>query len=219
MSQKRKGSELKGNKPKLRRQNASGSLVKRRKRGVSIGPELKFNDVNFNTDASTTETVVALTTFAAGDTALLRDGNKIICKSLELRILLANEATTQSNTVRFAVVKSLQANSAAPTWFNGGALTDVFDEATVTARRATITASRFKVIAEEVVTINQTNDTSLNQAYIHKFMKLDEDITQYFDGTSAIPVTNAYFLLYLGSSAAGVVDVDVVGRARLRFLG
>jgi len=206
-------------KPRLARQNASGNLGAKKSRRVTIGEELKYNDVNFNTDATTTETVVALTTFAAGDTALTRDGNKIIPKSLELRILCTNEASTQSNTIRFVVVKSMQANGAAPTWFAGAAGQDVFDELSVTARRAVETASRYKIIMDHIEVVNQTNSTSSNQAYIHKYMKLTEEIITYASSASSVPITNAYYLMYLGTTAAGIVDEDVVGRARLRFVG
>lgn len=186
-----------------------------------LTPELKYNDVSFNTDATTTETVVALTTVAAGDTALLRDGNKVICKSLELRIHLTNEALTQSNVVRFVVVKSIQANAAAPTWSSGNATTDVFDASTITARRATTTATKYKIIMDQTLVVNQFGSTggALNMEYFHKYMKLPDEVTQYGDGTASVPMTNAYYLLYLGSTAAGATDCDVVGTARLRFVG
>lgn len=45
-----------------------------KKPSVSLAPELKYNDTAFNTDATTSGAVIALSTFAAGDTALLRDG-------------------------------------------------------------------------------------------------------------------------------------------------
>lgn len=218
---KRKGSLLE--KPKLKRTKTLVTTAPTRKTTTlkDLKPELKYNDVSFNTDATTTETVVALTTIAAGDTALLRDGNKIICKSLELRIHLTNESLTQANVVRFVVVKSMQANSAAPTWFTGGGLTDVFDASTITARRATLTASRFKIIMDQTIVVNQFGSTggALSMEYFHKYMKLPDEVTTYFDGTSAVPVTNAYYLMYVGSTASGTTDCDVVGTARLRFVG
>lgn len=188
---------------------------------VTLAPEKKFQDTSFSTDATTTETVVSLTTFAAGDTALLRDGNKIICNSCELRIRLTNEALTQNNIVRFALVQAKQANAAAPTWFAANPLTDVFDAATVTARRNTASSTKFKIILDEVIVVNQTSGTggALQEAYWHKWVKLPEEVTQFADGTSAIPVTNAYFLMYIGTVAAGATDLDVNGTARIRFMG
>jgi len=191
----------------------------KKKAAVALTDELKYNDVAITTDASTTETVVALTTFAAGDTALTRDGNKIICKSLDFKIAMANEATTQCNTVRFVLVQSMQANNTAPTWFVGVAGTDVFDASTVTARRSVNTASIYKILMDKVIVINQGNSTSLQQAYLKKFIKLPDVVTTFISSSSGIPMTNAYYLMYVGSSAAGVVDVDVAGTARLRFIG
>lgn len=49
-------------------------VYKRQSAGLSLAPELKYNDTAFNTDATTGGAVIALSTFAAGDTALLRDG-------------------------------------------------------------------------------------------------------------------------------------------------
>lgn len=215
---KRKASDIskKGSAKKAR------PSFKRQGARLSLQQELKYNDVAIATDASTTETVVALTTFAAGDTALLRDGNKIIVKSIELRIALANEALTQANTVRFVVVKSMQANAAAPTWFVGTLTTDVFDASTVTARRAVATASRFKIIMDKTIVVNQEGGTgaALSQEYLHKYIPIvREEITQFGSEASGIPITNAYYLMYVGSTASGATDLDVVGTARLRFVG
>lgn len=218
---KRKASE--GVKPALKRQKTTLLVVptKTTKKTLkSIPDELKYNDVAITGDATTTETVVALTTFAAGDTALLRDGNKIICKSLELRIHLTNEALTQSNVVRFVVVQSLQANAAAPTWFTTAA-TDVFDASTITARRAVATASTYRIIMDKTIVVNQTGSTggAFNMEYFHKYIKLPDEITTFSSSNAVIPMTNAYFLMYVGSTAAGATDLDVSGTARLRFVG
>lgn len=218
---KRKASSLgKGSKPKLARQNASGNLKTRRK-SISLRDELKYNDVALATDASTTETVVALTTFAAGDTALLRDGNKIVCKSIEIRMILGNESLAQGNTVRVVVVKSTQANGAAPSWYLAQVGADVYDASNVVARRAVETASRYKIMMDETIVLNQIGSTggSVSQAYFHKYIKLPDEITQFPSGASGIPITNAYYLMYMGSTASGATDCDVLGTVRLRFVG
>lgn len=200
-------------KPSYKRQNASSMLK----------PELKFNDVAVTGDASTTETVVALTSFAAGDTALLRDGNKIIAKSLDVRLLIGNEALTQNNTVRFVIVCAYQANAAASTWFTGVAGLDAYDASTVTARRAVETVTRYKVLMDETVVLNQTSGTggALQQAYLHRYVKIPKDcqLAQYASSASSIPITNSLSLMYVGSTASGATDVDVVGTVRLRFQG
>jgi hypothetical protein len=215
---KRKATDQKG--PALKKR-ATKTTSRRKSASVKIGEELKFNDVAIATDASTTETVIALTTFAAGDTVLLRDGNKVICKSLELRINVSNESLTQNNTVRFAVIQAKQANAAAPTWFVGNPLTDVFDQSTTVARRNTASASKFKVILDHTMCVNQGSGTggALQQDYWHKWVRLPDEVTQFADNTSAIPTTNAYFLMYVGSTASGATDLDVQGTARIRFVG
>lgn len=223
INMKRKATTTK--RPVLKRQKTTMLIVptrRRQQKSMIIPDELKYNDVSISTDASTTETVVALTTFAAGDTALLRDGNKIVCKSIELRINMANEAVTQSNTVRFVLVKCMQCNATAPTWYQGGVLTDVFDASTVTARRAIISASRYRILMDETIVVNQMTGVAASaptQAYFHKYLKLSQDVTQFFDGTAAVPMTNAYYLMYVGSTASGVTDLDIAGTARLRFVG
>jgi hypothetical protein len=216
---KRKSPPTKTYKTSAKRFKPSPALAVRTK-SVSIGEELKYADTAIAGDATTTETVISLSSIAAGDTALTRDGNRAIYKSVELRINVANEAATQNNTVRFVVVKSMQANQAAPTWNTGaGALTDVFDASTVTARRNVATASRFQIMMDKTIVLNQSTTGALQQAYIHKYFKLPQVLTTYADNQNLIPMTNAYFLMYVGSTAAGVVDTDVVGTARLRFVG
>ena len=78
--------------------------------GAGIAPELKFNDVSFTTDATTTGAIIALNQMAAGDTALLRDGNKISMKSIQLRFWLQNEASTVNAIVRMFIVYDKQPN-------------------------------------------------------------------------------------------------------------
>lgn len=199
-------------KPSLKRQSAS----------IDLAPELKYNDAAISADASTTEQVVALSSFAAGDTALTRDGNKIMAKSLALRVNLANEALTQNNTVRFVVVCDHTANTVAPTWFTGAA-TDVMDQLSVNARRSVASASKYTVLMDKVVVLNQGSGTggALQQAYFKKYIKIPKNcqLITYQNNTSAIPMTNALSLLYIGTTASGATDADVVGTTRLRFVG
>lgn len=191
-------------------------VYKSKKRAVSIGEELKYNDVTVTGDVSTTPIVIALTTFASGDTALLRDGNKIICKSLEFKCLLVNE-TVASQYGRFVLVQCKQPNNAAPTWA-GTPATSVFDADTVTARRNVSTASLYTILMDTMVDMNQTSAV-VQQGYWKKYVKLPDVITLFVDGTSGIPQTNAYYLMYCGSIASGAGDMDCNGTARLRFVG
>lgn len=217
---KRKASTQTGaakKKPALERQGAvyGYAALTRKKSSLTLTPELKYNDVTFSTDATTTETVVSLTNFAAGDTALLRDGNKIQPKSLNLRVSFANEALTQSNLIRCVVVLDKQPNAVAPTYAT------VFDAATVVAQRQVATASRFTILCDDVVTLNALSGTggAVSKAFWQRYISLPSMITTYSGSAAAEPYTNGLYFMYLGDTAAGATDVDVVGSARLRFLG
>lgn len=189
---------------------------------IALAPELKYNDVTFNTDATTTPTVVSLTNFAAGDTALLRDGNKILTKSLNFRMQVANEALTQSNTIRCVVVVDKQPNGTAPT-YSGNVVTSVFDAQTITAQRQVSTQSRFHILKDEVFVLNQIGSTggALSQAFWQAFVPIPAkyELAIFGDQNAGEPITNGLYFMYIGSTAAGVVDTDVVGTARLRFIG
>uniref|UniRef100_UPI004047E422 hypothetical protein n=1 Tax=Yoonia sp. TaxID=2212373 RepID=UPI004047E422 len=112
---KRKASTQGGSaykKPRLTRQGGVyGAGLK--KASVTLAAEKKFNDVSFATDATTTGTIVALNTIAAGDTALLRDGNKILCKTLYIKCNYVLEDIAQSALMRFMLVVDKNANVAA----------------------------------------------------------------------------------------------------------
>lgn len=209
--------------PFKRPRQASKAPTRSKSTAAILKPELKFNDVTFNTDASTTSTEVALTTFAAGDTALLRDGNKAIIKSIDLKINCANSALTQNNTVRFVVVCDKLAQAEQCIWGDGTAVGHVFDDDTTVARRAVISASRFIVLMDEVIVLNQGSGTggALEQAYFKKHIKVPEALrlASWGSSGSSIPVQNAFTLMYLGSTASGATDATVVGTARIRFVG
>lgn len=194
-----------------------------RRGAVSLPEELKFNDVSFNTDATTTETVVDLNNFAAGDTVNLRDGNKTIQRSIELRVKLELEAITQNVVCRFVVVHDKNANAAAPT-FSGSILTSVFDAATPQALRQISTLSRFTILMDKVVVVNQSasNAGGLQKAFFKKYIKIgnpDCQLASYGANTASIPMSGSLTLLYISDVAAGTTDINVSGTARLRFVG
>lgn len=192
-----------------------------KRRILSIPTELKFNDVAFATDATTTGTVVALNTFAAGDTALLRDGNKVAQRSLFLRVSYSLEALTAAARIRFLVVLDKQANGVAPSIAT--ALTGPLDAITMESQRRIDSMSRFMMLCDEVVTLNQPSGTggALAKGYWEKYITLPTtaQIASFLDNTAAIPVTNGLSLMYFSDIAAGAADVDVSGTCRLRFQG
>jgi len=191
-------------KPSYKRQNASLSL------------ELKYNDTAFNTDATTTGAVIALSTFAAGDTALTRDGNKIDVKSIELRIRLELEAVTTNAVCRFVLVRDKQPNYAASPLATAGLFLDTISPESL---RAIAVLSRYDVLMDKTVSLNEGSG-AVQKMFFKKYIKIrDNSITTFPDGTATIPSTNSYNLFYLSDVAAGATDVNVFGQCRLRFVG
>lgn len=193
--------------------------VARKLRALSA-PERKFNDVTLSADANTTPVKVALSTFATGDTALLRDGNKVLFKTIHIKCRLTNNAVGQSNTVRFVLVCDMLAQAEQCDWGDGTAVEDVFDAETVVARRNILSAERFKVLMDEVVVINQNSGTVItSQAYFERYIKipLNFQLVAWSGASATIPVRNAYTLMYVGTTVAGTDDVGVQGTVRVRF--
>lgn len=195
---------------------------KRRSTSVALASELKYLDTGFATDATTTPTFVDLCSLATGDTASDRDGNKIIMKSFDLRMVLSNEALTQSNVVRVLLVHSLQPNTALPTQAGAGADTDVLANSSFTSPRNIASASLYRILMDEVFVLNAQSGTggAPSRCYFRKYIKLPEVVTTYKDATPAsFPQTNGYSLLYFSDTAAGATDVNVEGSVRIRFEG
>lgn len=187
-------------------------------RNVLIGSEKKFFDSSSVTDASTTVTVVPLNSMAAGDTALTRDGNKILCKSIQLRIAVQNESLSENNIFRYVVVHDKNANGVSPT----GA--QVFEGTpNVYSMKNISNASRFRTLLDQVMPINNTSDTAgcFRKEYFDHFITIPEDLqlTQYADGTADVPISGSLSLLYLSDVVSGVTDLNVIDSNRLRFVG
>lgn len=192
------------------------------RQSTGLAPELKFLDTSFNTDASTTATVVALTSMATGDTIITRDGNVVSARALELRVNSSLEAITQNATLRFVVVCDHAANSAAPT-FSGTATTSVFDATTIQAMRNLSCLDKYTILMDKTFVINQSasNAGGVQHHFFKKWIKIPQHCQEvrYQDNASGIPMKNALSLLYIADVASGVTDVDIAGQARLRFMG
>ncbi len=185
-----------------------------RKQAVTIGAEKKFHDASASDDATTTTTIVNLNNMAAGDTALLRDGNKIICKSVQIRMSLRAESSTVSNIVRVLVIYDKNANGVAPT------AAQVFQGTpSVTAMKNISNASRFVTLMDKIIPIHSRG--SFDMEYLNEFIRIPTNLqlSQFSDGSAAVPISGSLTLLYLGNEAAGTNDVDVVLATRTRFIG
>lgn len=204
--------------PKYR--EAMGNPAPRMRRssiGVGLAAELKYNTVPFFTDATTAGTIIDLNNFAAGDTALLRDGNKVLCKSLEIRCSIELESATfsQNVTSRWLLVHDKNANTVQPTF------AQVLDALTVESQRNISGVSRFTILMDKTVVTNQTSGTAKNQAFFKKYVKIPQELqlTCYADGTAQVPVSGSLTLMYLSNVAPGATDTNITGTSRLRFIG
>lgn len=190
-------------------------------RASGLKAELKFNDASFSTDATTTGAITALNNMAAGDTALLRDGNRIKMKSIQLRFTLENEAQNQNNAVRMMIVYDRNANLSTASIATAG--TGPLDTITIQSLRQVATVSRFKVLWDKVYVLNSQSDTAGALCITHDevFIKIPSDCqdTAFADGTAAAPISGNLLLMYFGNVAAGAGDVNVLGQARLRYWG
>lgn len=202
-----------GKKPRLMRQGAAyGSSLS--KKSSLLSPELKFNDVSANADATTTATITNLNTMASGDTALLRDGNKILSKSVQIRGTVRNESATISTVFRILVVHDKNSNGTAPT------AAQIFEGTpTVYALKSIANSSRFTTLLDKTY-VNNSNG-SFNYLYINEYVKVPMScqLASFADGTAAVPISGSLTMVYIGSEAAGIADTDCLFAARCRFQG
>lgn len=183
--------------------------------------EKKYHDMTLNQDANTTPVVTPLSSFATGDSVILRDGNKVLFKTVHIKVRLTNNALTQSNVVRFVLVVDKLAQAEQCLWGTASSVADVFDAETVVARRSILSAERFVVLMDEVITLNAMSGTggAASMAYFERYVKVPMSVSLVaWSGSSAtIPVKNAFSLMYLSSTPAGISDVSVEGTVRVRW--
>lgn len=185
---------------------------------VGLAAEKKFFDSITVTDATTTASVLSLNNMGAGDTALLRDGNKILCLSVQLRGSFQLESLAANSIVRYMVIHDKNANGTAPT------AAQVFEGTpAVTALKSIGNASRFTTLLDKTIVINNQSDTAgaMAKAYVSEYIKVPRDLqlAAFTDGTAAVPISGSLSLLIIGDIAAGAADVDVVMSTRIRFIG
>ncbi len=188
---------------------------KRRVSLLAAGQERKFNTIDMDTDACTTESMNQLTTFAAGNTNLLRIGNKVQMKTIELKFSLQNSDTSVPNQMRLLVVVDKQPNAAA------FALSALLDSNAMHSQRTLSGMSRFRVLLDEVIVANQNGGSTIDAFFFKRFIKIPKDLSicTWQDGTSAIPNSNSIAIAYFGLVACGATDLAVDATARLTFIG
>lgn len=191
---------------------------RRRQAAPSLAVEKKFNDSSCVTDATTTASITPLNTMAAGDTALLRDGNKILCTSVQIRGTLTLESLAANAIVRYLVVHDKNSNGVDPT------AAQIFSTTPAVYGLKSITnASRFTTLLDKTIVLMNQSDTAgaVGKAYINEYIKIPQalQLASFADGTSACPVSGSLSLIIISDLVAGAADVDVITLNRLRFIG
>lgn len=183
-------------------------------RSKTLGePELHYFDVANSNDISTTAVQVDLNAMAAGDTVITREGNKIQMTAVELRVELNNKVATQNNRCRILIVYDKNSDQAS------AALATVLEAATVSDFPAKGQKSRFKILVDETITINQSAATPLQKVFWHKFIRVKSSaqLAAFVDGSATQPATGGLSLFTVGDVAAGANAAASLINVRLYF--
>jgi len=189
-------------------------------RMAPMASNLFFNDIHYfdaavSTDATTTTVALALNNMAAGDTIVTRDGNKILMKSLQLRVQMSLESAAVNQQVRMLVVYD-----ATPTQ-SQATLSLILDAETMLGYPSTTVKSRFTILYDKVHVLNATDATALQKAFIKKYIKIPESCAPavYGVGTASIPISGGLTFFYVGDTATGITDLNFSVNSRLTFVG
>jgi len=193
---------------------------KKTTRSITLAPELKFNDVIVNTNSSLTGTIIPLNQMAVGDTALTRDGNKILNKSVQLRLLYQNLDAAVNTYHRLIIVYDRQPNGTNPTI--NGVTSGPLDSLDPSGLRNVSTVTRFKVLLDKSFEINNTGSAQFMYKEVVEFVKVPADcqLTGFQDGTSGAPINGGLYLMLIGDQTLASGDsASVNGFTRVRFWG
>lgn len=180
--------------------------------------ERKILDTTNVTDITTTPASIVLNMMAQGTSANTRIGQRILIKSIQLKINLVREnaATTTLQQVHLSLVYDRQSKGAVAAVYG-----DVWGGNTFpgTDLRNADGLGRFFVIWDHVENIEGVNMGGSSSKFIEFFRKVNLPV--YYNtgnaGTVADIDTGALILMVKGSTAAGADDVDTTISARIRF--
>jgi len=242
---KRKG-PLVAQRRNMNKKQKVGSYVKTQQR-ISVpaarhttrSPELKCVDIPPVTGVvSSTASFQLLNGIQNGSAFYNRIGNKVEMKSLEFRAnlgLSANNTTSGTEYLRFAIIYDAQPNGVFPTWAdiftsydNAGATTsDQFSYLNINNRE------RFKVFADWAFTAPFGANTAVtNEAMcamntcqeatnFHRFIKLKRLVANYKGSASPSAIgdlaTGSLFFVSFGTRAAADANYQIYFSARLRY--
>lgn len=177
--------------------------------------EWKYSDVLVNHDVNTATALTLLNGLVPGTGATQRIGQKIVIKSIEIRVRVQvdpNGGVRQ--LVRWMVVMDRQANGAAPT------LAQILNVNTPYGLRNLENRKRFKIILDNVkylAPLNQEGDG----CYYHVYFKFRKPLIVEYNagnaGTVADIVSNSLYMFSVGDQAAGNGDAVLASYCRLRY--
>jgi len=185
----------------------------------ALAAEMHYFDQTMGTaDLTTTPQLSLLNGMAQGPDIDERLGNKIVMKSIEIKLAISNEASNPAFKTygHFMVVYDRQSNGVAPN------VTDVI-ASTVNGMKNIGNRDRFLILKDWMMDLNTfgsaaTGVTNLNW-YKHVFINLKGLQTTYNGAAAGIGTitTGALYVYRMGQIAAGTADFDVSMVCRLRF--
>lgn len=187
-----------------------------------FGRSANYADLAFATyDCSTTGSIALLNTVATGAAQTQRVGKKILMKSLQIRGLVTNKATTISSQVAWMIVYDRRPAAALPL------ITDILNSISPNSFLNDANSARFKILHRwsetllgDVAVAADTNDeTAYNVDEYLKIPKKNRKVSYGAAGTGAIGDIDqgALYLVTVGGNAAGTAASSFLAGFRLRF--
>jgi len=190
----------------------------------SSDQEKKFVDFNFDVfevvQVGSSNSIVSLNTIAEGSSNQQRIGRKALMLSLYLQLqVVVDAASTFVNTiVRMVVLWDKQPNGALPTWANVLNLPGTGNNAVeMLAPNNLSNSKRFDTLIDKRWNFHKD---FIEGFHYKKYIRLNRT-TQYNGAAAAVGTiaTGNLVILFAGPIVVAGATPDVIGTARLRFVG
>lgn len=184
-------------------------------RGWPAGPEWKFKDTPVLTTINTVFGVSLLNGLRTGTSSSERIGQKVLMRTLELRLFMQAKPGSTTQWTRCMVVLDRQPNGIYP------ALTDVLVSQDVYAPRNLSFRKRFKILWDKVLILNQTTTGSPNSVFRKSFLNFKfpilVDYNQFITGAITDITSNSLLFLFFGQNPLGATDATMYMYGRMRY--
>lgn len=180
------------------------------------GAEWKYSDVTISQNMTTTGFQVLLNGLHAGNTAVTRVGMKVSIRSVEVRgYVYATPGSGVDQTHRVLLIQDKQANAAAPTL-----LSSYLAPANINGLRNLANRKRFKNLTDNTWDLNATAEPGTFKSF-HFYLKFKRPLIVEFNGADNGDeqdiVSNALWLVGLGSEGVGASAGSIQAQARIRY--